>query len=323
MDAGYTEEAAAWRSWLLRAVAGSPSQLQVMYGLAGERRLQEQELPWLAGYEGSAPVRIGNGAATQLQLDVFGEVMDALYQARRGSLVQRDADWPLQRALVEHLLQVWSEPDEGIWEVRGPRRHFTHSKIMCWVALDRTIRSAEEFGLDGDLPRWREVRDRIHADVCEHGFDRDLNSFVQSYGAKALDASLLLLPLVGFLPPTDPRVQGTLAAVERHLTQDGLVLRYQTHPEIDGLPKGEGAFLACSFWLADNFVQQGRLDEARQLFERLLALRSDVGLLAEQYDPVAQRQLGNYPQAFSHLGLIGTALNLARGARPLEQRKGR
>jgi GH15 family glucan-1,4-alpha-glucosidase len=323
MDAGYTEEATAWRSWLLRAAAGSPEQLQVMYGLAGERRLQEAELPWLSGFEGSRPVRIGNGAATQLQLDVFGEVMDALYQARCSNLVERDADWPLQRALVEHLLKVWSEPDEGIWEVRGPRRHFTHSKVMTWVALDRTIRSAEEFGLEGELERWRKVRDQIHADVCERGFDPSLNSFVQSYGSKALDASLLVLPLVGFLPPTDPRVRGTLAAVERHLSQDGLLIRYQTHPELDGLPQGEGAFLACSFWLADNFVQQGRLQEARELFEHLLALRNDVGLLAEQYDPVAKRQLGNFPQAFSHLGLVGTALNLARGAKPLEQRKAR
>lgn len=323
IDAGYTEEATAWRNWLLRAAAGSPEQLQIMYGLAGERRLQEQELPWLPGYEGSRPVRVGNGAATQLQLDVFGEVMDALYQARRSSLVERDADWSLQRALVEHLQTVWQEPDEGLWEVRGPRRHFTHSKVMSWVALDRTIRSAEEFGLEGDLQRWRQVRDQIHADVCEHGFDQSLNAFVQSYGSKALDASLLVLPLVGFLPPEDPRVRGTLAAIEQHLSHQGLLLRYQTRPELDGLPEGEGAFLACSFWLADNFVQQGRLEDARRLFERLLALRNDVGLLAEQYDPISKRQLGNFPQAFSHLGLVGTALNLARGEKPIEQRKGR
>ena len=321
MDAGYYEEAKAWRDWLLRAVAGSPSQIQIMYGLSGERRLSEWEVPWLAGYEGSRPVRIGNAAQTQRQLDVFGEVMDALHQARRGGLDTTEAGWALQRALVQHLETIWSEPDEGIWEVRGGRRHFTHSKVMAWVALDRAIRGIEEFGLSGPLERWRALRSRIHEEVCRQGFDPDLGSFVQSYGSRHLDASLLLLPLVGFLPPDDPRVRGTVAAIEqRLLVEDTFVLRYDTEETLDGLPPGEGAFLACSFWLADNLLLQGREAQARALFERLLALRNDVGLLAEEYDPVARRQVGNFPQAFSHIALANTARNLTLPSKPAEQR---
>jgi GH15 family glucan-1,4-alpha-glucosidase len=320
MNAGYFGEARAWRDWLLRAVAGSPWQMQIMYGLAGEHRLDERELPWLPGYEASRPVRIGNAARRQLQLDVYGEVNDALHQARRGGLADTATSWQLERALVEHLTTIWDSPDEGIWEVRSGRQHFTHSKVMAWVALDRALQDAEAYGLEGPLARWREVRDRIHADVCTHGFDAGLGSFVRAYGTKELDASLLLLPELGFLPADDPRVQGTIAAVERHLLVDGFVLRYDTGRSRDGLPPGEGAFLACSFWLADAYVLCGRHAEARALFERLLALRNDVGLLAEQYDPRARRQLGNFPQAFSHVALINTAQNLGRAERPAEQR---
>lgn len=321
MDAGYYEEAKAWRDWLLRAVAGSPSQIQIMYGLSGERRLSEWEVPWLAGYEGSRPVRVGNAAQSQRQLDVFGEVMDALHQARRGGLDTTEAGWALQRALVQHLETIWSEPDEGIWEVRGGRRHFTHSKVMAWVALDRAIRGIEEFGLSGPLKRWRALRSRIHEEVCRQGFDPDLGSFVQSYGSRHLDASLLMLPLVGFLPPDDPRVRGTVAAIEqRLLVEDTFVRRYDTEEAFDGLPPGEGAFLACSFWLADNLLLQRREAQARALFERLLALRNDVGLLAEEYDPVARRQVGNFTQAFSHIALANTARNLTLPSKPAEQR---
>jgi GH15 family glucan-1,4-alpha-glucosidase len=320
MDAGYRDEAAAWREWLLRAVAGSPSQIQIMYGLAGERRLPELELGWLPGYEGSRPVRVGNAAAGQVQLDVYGELMDALHQARHAGLAGSEAGWALQTALVEHLETLWNQPDEGIWEMRGGRKHFTHSKVMAWVALDRTLRSIEEFGLEGPLSRWRALRDRIHQEICQRGFSSELGSFVQSYGSKTVDASLLLLPLVGFLPASDPRVRGTVDAITRRLTVDGFVLRYDSSETDDGLPPGEGAFLACSFWLADNLLLQGRSREARALFERLLTVRNDVGLLAEEYDPVGKRQLGNFPQAFSHLALVSTALNLARGAKPMEQR---
>lgn len=320
MDAGYYGEAQAWRDWLLRAVAGSPDKLQIMYGLDGERRLPEQELAWLPGYEGSQPVRVGNAAATQLQLDVYGELMDALYQARAGGLVESKAGWALQMALMEHLERIWEQPDEGIWEVRGPRRHFTHSKVMAWVALDRCIRSSEEFGLRGPVTRWRELRARIHRRICEQGFDAEQGSFVQYFGGKALDASLLMLPLVGFLPADDARVQGTVAAIERELTVDGLVRRYHTDPRLDGLPTSEGVFLPCSFWLADNLLLQGRREEAVERFERLLSLRNDVGLLAEEYDPVQKRLLGNFPQAFSHLALVSTALNLGRSAKPAHQR---
>jgi GH15 family glucan-1,4-alpha-glucosidase len=320
MNAGYYDEARAWRNWLLRAAAGAPSQLQIMYGLAGERRLTEYEVPWLPGYEHSRPVRIGNAAHGQLQLDVYGEVMDALHQARRGALHPREAAWSFQRALLEHLEGVWEQPDEGIWEVRGGPRQFTHSKVMAWVALDRGIRAVEDFGLKGPASRWRALRQSIHDEVCTRGFDSELGSFVQSYGSKELDASLLLLPTMGFLPPTDSRIQGTIAAVERRLFTDGFLLRYDTATSNDGLPQGEGAFLACSFWLADAYVLIDRLDDARRLFERLLSLRNDVGLLAEEYDTRAQRLVGNFPQAFSHIALITTAHNLARATKPAQQR---
>jgi len=320
VNAGYAAEAEDWRNWLLRAVAGSPAQMQIMYGLAGERRLTEWEVPWLPGYVGSRPVRIGNGAHGQLQLDVYGEVMDVLHQARRGGLAPDQAGWALQRALLEHLETVWREPDEGIWEVRGGRRHFTYSKAMAWVAFDRAVKSVEAFGLAGPVDRWRQLRREIHQDVCCHGFDPELNSFVQSYGSRQLDASLLLLPVMGFLPPQDSRVTGTVAAIERHLLIDGLVLRYDTAEVEDGLPAGEGAFLACSFWLADAYIMLGRKDDGRHLFERLLRLRNDVGLLAEEYDTTAGRQVGNFPQAFSHLALVNTAMNLTRASRPAEQR---
>jgi GH15 family glucan-1,4-alpha-glucosidase len=320
IGAGFLEEAKAWREWLLRAVAGAPGDLQIMYGVGGERRLVEYEIPWLPGYEGASPVRIGNAAAGQVQLDVYGEVLDALYVARRAGLAAEMASWALECALIAHLETIWSQPDEGIWEVRGGRKHFTHSKVMAWVAFDRMVRSVEEFGLEGPVDRWRTIREAIHEEVCAHGFDAARNTFVQSYGATALDASLLLIPMVGFLPPSDPRVRGTLAAIERNLLRDGLVLRYDTGAETDGLPPGEGAFLACSFWLADNYVLQGRDEEARALFERLLSLRNDVGLLAEEYDPSGRRQLGNFPQAFSHLALVNTARNLRRAGGPVHQR---
>ena len=325
MDAGYYEEAAAWREWLVRAVAGSPEQAQIMYGIAGERRLTELTLGWLPGYEGAAPVRIGNAAASQLQLDVFGEVMDALHQARKGGVSGYDAAWNVQRKFVEHLETIWDAPDEGLWEVRSGRRHFTYSKIMAWVALDRAVKGAEDFGLDGPVDRWRALRDRIHADVCARGFSSKLGSFVQDYESTELDASLLLIPVTGFLPADDPRVVGTTNAVQKHLMVDGLVRRYHTHTSEDGLPPGEGAFLACSFWLADALALQGRWDEAVELFERLLALRNDVGLLAEEYDPRAKRMLGNFPQAFSHVALVNTAFNLAahEQKKPAVQRGGR
>jgi GH15 family glucan-1,4-alpha-glucosidase len=320
MNAGYYDEACAWRDWLLRAAAGAPSQIQIMYGLAGERRLTEYDIPWLPGYAQSRPVRIGNAAHGQLQLDVFGEVMDALHQARRGGLHPREADWAFQRALLEHLEGVWNLPDEGIWEVRGERRHFTHSKVMAWVALDRGIRAAEAFKLDGPVSRWKALRQSIHDEVCSRGFDSQLGSFVQSYGTKELDASLLLLPTMGFLPATDRRIKGTIEAVERRLFIDGFLLRYDTATSDDGLPPGEGAFLACSFWMADAYLLIGRVGDARRLFERLLSLRNDVGLLAEEYDTRAQRLVGNFPQAFSHIALINTAHNLARATKPAEQR---
>jgi GH15 family glucan-1,4-alpha-glucosidase len=320
MNAGYYDEARAWRDWLLRAAAGAPSQLQIMYGLAGERRLPEFDVPWLPGYEQSRPVRIGNAAHGQLQLDVYGEVIDALHQARRGALDSQEIDWAFQRALLEHLESIWDAPDEGIWEVRGGPRHFTHSKVMAWVALDRGIRAVEDFGLPGPVARWRALRHAIHDEVCARGFDTNLNSFVQSYGSRELDASLLLLPTMGFLPASDPRIVGTIEAVERHLFVDGFVLRYDSSTSTDGLPAGEGAFVACSFWLADAYALIGRVDDARRLFERLLALRNDVGLLAEEYDTAARRLVGNFPQAFSHIALVNTAHNLARATKPAEQR---
>jgi GH15 family glucan-1,4-alpha-glucosidase len=316
IGAGFLDEAKAWHEWLLRAAAGVPDDLQTLYGVAGERRLDEYEIPWLPGYENASPVRVGNGAVKQLQLDIYGEVLDAFYVARCAGLSTSEATWALERALIAHLEKIWRDPDEGIWEVRGGPRHFTHSKVMAWVAFDRAVRSIEEFGLDGSLERWREIRSSIHQEVCERGYDPTQNAFVQSFGDTTLDASLLLIPLVGFLPPDDPRVQGTVAAIERKLLRDGFVLRYDTGTEVDGLPPGEGAFLACSFWLVDNYVLLGRYEEAGTLFERLLALRNDVGLLAEEYDPHNRRQLGNFPQAFSHLALINSAhsLNTTRGA---------
>jgi len=323
IGAGFLEEAKAWHQWLLRAVAGSPDDVQTMYGVAGERRLDEYEIPWLPGYEGASPVRVGNAAVGQLQLDVYGEVLDAFYVARRAGLVTSAETWDLECALVFHLEKIWREPDEGIWEVRGGPKHFTHSKVMAWVAFDCAVRSIEEFGLSGPLERWRSVRSEIHDEVCAHGFDPARNTFVQYFGATALDASLLLIPLVGFLPPEDARVRGTVAAIERTLVRNGLVMRYDTGTGTDGLPPGEGAFLACSFWLADNYAMLGRQEEARNLFERLLALRNDVGLLAEEHDPSDHRQLGNFPQAFSHLALINTARNLGSSAGPAELRSRR
>ncbi len=309
MGAGYTAEAQAWAEWLHRSVAGSPAQLQIMYGLGGERRLDEAELPWLPGYAGSRPVRTGNAASAQLQLDVYGEVMSAMHAARQMDLLD-DTDWSLQRGMLEHLETIWEQPDEGMWETRGGRRHFTLSKVMAWVAFDRGIKDARQFGFEGDIARWEGIRDRIHDAVCTRGYDEGLGSFVQSFGDTALDASLLLIPMTGFLPADDPRVVGTVAAIERDLVVDGLVLRYRAEKGSDGLPDGEGAFLACSFWLASALHMQGRTTEARALFDRLVALCNDVGLLSEEYDPRAQRFTGNFPQAFSHVALVTTAMRL-------------
>ncbi|MCX4761018.1 glycoside hydrolase family 15 protein [Streptomyces sp. NBC_01275] len=314
---GYLEEAEAWRDWLLRAVAGDPAELQIMYGLAGERRLPEYEVPWLAGFAGSAPVRIGNGAVKQRQLDVYGEVLDSLSLARRSGLPSKPHMWSLQALLLKFLRTEWHKPDEGLWEVRGGQRHFVHSKVMVWVAADRAVRGMEDDpGLHGDLAGWRALRDEVHAEVCEKGYDPVRNTFTQYYGSAELDAALLLIPRVGFLPPDDPRVVGTVDAVREELGHSGLVRRYSTEGEVvDGLPGDEGAFLACSFWLADALHMTGRTQEARELFERLVDLANDVGLLAEEYDPVAGRQLGNFPQAFSHIGLVNTALALFDGPR--------
>jgi GH15 family glucan-1,4-alpha-glucosidase len=322
MGGGYFDEARAWRDWLLRAVAGSPPQMQIMYGIAGERRLWEWEVPWLDGYEVSRPVRIGNAAHTQLQLDVFGEIMDTLYHARRGGLAESKPAWAVERALLEHLAAVWREPDHGIWEVRGPPRHFTYSKMMAWVAFDRAIKTAREFGLPGPVDEWRRLRSDIHAEVCRHGFDVELGSFVQAYGTKELDASLLLTPAIGFLPADDPRVRGTVEAIERRLLVDGFVRRYDTYGTDDGLPPGEGAFLACSFWLADAYWLLGRAQDAQRMFDRLQGLCNDLGLLSEQYDPVHERLVGNFPQAFSHVALINTANNLSHHHKPAKQRAG-
>jgi GH15 family glucan-1,4-alpha-glucosidase len=322
MNGGYYDEARSWRDWLMRAAAGSPSQIQIMYGLAGEKRLAEWEVPWLSGYAGSKPVRIGNAASGQLQIDVFGEVLDALHQARVGGLQSLAEAWDFQRVLLSHLEEIWCLPDEGIWEVRGGPQHFTHSKVMAWVAFDRTIKSAEAFDLEGPVDHWRQLRAEIHAEVCEKGFDPTVGAFVQAYGSKHLDAGALLIPAVGFLPPEDARVQSTIAAIERRLVRNGFVLRYDTAATQDGLPPGEGAFLACSFWLADAYVLLGRDEDARKLFERLLSLRNDLGLLSEEYDPAAKRLLGNFPQAFSHIALVNTAHNLEREKKPCEQRSG-
>jgi len=313
LDAGYHDEAREWREWLLRAVAGSPSELNIVYGLRGERRLTELELPWLSGYEKSAPVRTGNAAYKQFQLDIFGEIANTLFQCRQADLdPPKDEGEDVAQALIEFLETGWERPDEGIWEMRGPRRHFVHSKMMAWVAIDRAIRSAEQGWFSGDMARWRTLRNTIHSQVCRQGFDAGLNSFVQYYGSKHLDASLLMMPLVGFLAADDARVIGTVKAIEMHLMENGFIGRYTQDPAVDGMPHGEGKFLACSFWLADNYVLQGRHEDAVRMFERLLNIRNDVGLLSEEYDPVAKRQLGNFPQAFSHVGLVNTAFNLSR-----------
>ena len=317
MTGGYYEEARLWRDWLHRSVAGSAEQLQIMYGIAGERQLMEWEVPWLAGYEDSRPVRVGNAAAGQLQLDVYGEVIAALHLSRRENLRQAGHGWSLQVGLVEHLEQIWQEPDEGMWEVRGGRRQFTVSKAFCWMAFDLSIKDIESYDLPGPVERWRLVRDEIHRSICENGFDAEKNSFTQSYGEKGLDAGLLLLPVIGFLPPDDPRIVGTVAAVERELLEDGFVLRYRTEEAKDGLAGDEGAFLACSFWLVDSYVLLGRMDEAKALFERLVGLANDLGLLAEEYDPRLKRQVGNFPQAFSHVALVSAAQHLRDGMVPL------
>ncbi len=317
---GYTEEAKAWREWLVNAAAGNPSQLQIMYGVAGERRLTEIELDWLPGYENSRPVRTGNAAYRQHQLDVPGEIMEALHLARRYGIDPDEEAWRVQAAVLEFIDKEWSQPDEGIWEIRGPKRHFTHSKVMAWVAADRAVKDIELFGMPGDADRWMKLRDRIAAEVHVQGFNEKLGGFVQSYGSDETDASLLMLPLVGFVEASDPKMVGTLRLIEERLVSDGFVVRYRTESNVDGLPEGEGAFLLCSFWLADNYFLAGRKREARQLFERLLSLRNDVGLLAEEYDPHARRMLGNFPQAFSHVGLVNTARNLSAGGGPAEER---
>jgi len=321
VNSGHLEEAQAWSEWLLRAMAGKPSQLQIMYGIAGERRLTEWEVPWLPGYDKSSPVRVGNAAHGQLQLDVYGELTGVLHHARQRGLASSESGWTLQRNILEHLEEVWPKMDHGIWEVRGDARHFTFSKIMAWVAFDRAIKSAQEFNLDGPIDRWREQCNKIHDDVCCHGFNTEMGSFVSSYGSEELDASLLLLPMIGFLPATDPRVRGTVDAIERSLLVDGLVMRYDTMETDDGLSSSEGAFLACSFWLVDAYVKLGRDADARRLFERLLTLCNDVGLLSEEYDPKTARLLGNFPQALSHIALINSAFNLNEAAKPAKQRQ--
>ena len=309
---GYTTEARQFRDWLLRAAGGDPPKLQVLYGAAGESRLPEFELDWLPGYEGSKPVRIGNAAAAQFQLDVYGETVDTLHLARVMGLEPNPTSWSMERLLVEYVEKVWHDPDEGIWEVRGPRRPFTHSKVLAWTALDRAVKAVDKFGLEGPIDRWRSLRGEIKADILEHAFDAERNTFTQYYGSRELDASVLLIPLVHFLPATDPRMRGTVAAIERELMEDGFVRRYSTSQVDDGLPPGEGAFLACSFWLVDNYALMGRLEEATELFERLLGLRNDVGLLAEEYDPRLKRLVGNFPQALTHVGLVTSAYNLDR-----------
>ena len=320
MIAGYTQEAVAWRDWLLRAVAGDPARLQIMYGAAGERRLDEYEIDWLPGYRNSAPVRIGNAASNQFQLDVYGEVIDALHQTRQMDAPEDENAWALQEAILEFLEAAWKDADEGIWEVRGPRRDFVHSKVMAWVAFDRAVKAVEQFGMHGRVDEWRGCRDAIHREVCDQGYDADRKTFTQYYGSKTLDASTLMIPLVGFLPPDDERVIGTIDAIQRDLVVDGFVQRYDSGANIDGLPPGEGAFLPCSFWLADNLVLSGRVDEGRALFERLCGLANDVGLLAEEYDPHAKEMLGNFPQAFTHVSLVNTASNLEHAAGPAHSR---
>lgn len=321
LAAGYHSEAKAWREWLLRAVAGKPSDLQIMYGIGGERRLTELELNWLPGYEGSTPVRIGNAASQQFQLDVYGEMMDTLHQARELGLAASEDSWRVQHAIMEFLESAWDRPDEGIWEVRGPRRHFTHSKVMAWVAVDRAVKAIERCHVEGPLERWQALRATIHEQVCREGFDANRGTFVQYYGGSSLDGSLLMIPLVGFLPAFDPRVQGTLHAIERELTVEGLVMRYRPSGEVDGLPGDEGMFLPCSFWLVDNLLLSGRVEEARGLYERLIGLGNDVGLLSEEYDLKNKRLVGNFPQAFSHVSLIDSAFGLSRMESPAERRQ--
>ncbi len=311
LTTGYTEEAVAWREWLMRAVAGHPADLQIVYGVAGERWIGEREIPWLRGYEGASPVRVGNAAADQFQIDVYGELMDSLHLARSVGLNPEAHVWDIQRAVMGFLETHWHLPDDGIWEMRGGRRHFTHSKVMAWVAFDRAVKDATRYGLEGPVERWQEIRDTIHADVCAHGFNVAKNSFTQYYGSESLDASLLMMALVGFLPATDARIVGTVRAIEDELMDDGLVLRYRPQESNDGLPGTEGVFLPCSFWLVDNLVLQGRDSEARQLFARLVSLCNDVGLLSEEYDPAARRLVGNFPQAFTHVALVNSARNLA------------
>ncbi len=326
LHAGYREEAHAWREWLVRAVAGEPAKLQIMYGVTGERRIDERVIEWLPGYEQSRPVRVGNAAVHQRQLDVYGELMDLLYLARSSGLEAHDDAWAIQRATLDWLESHWDEPDEGIWEVRGPRQHFTFSKVMVWTAFDRAVRSVERMRLSGPVERWRALRDRVHADTCEYGFDRSRGTFTQAFGSPLLDASLLLMPLVGFLPPRDPRMLGTIDAIRRELVVDGLVMRYPVHSDarnLDGLIGGEGAFLACSFWLVDALVLAGQRHEARALFESLLDLRNDVGLLSEEYDTRSQRLVGNFPQAFSHVALVNSANNLSEAHPPAEERAAR
>jgi GH15 family glucan-1,4-alpha-glucosidase len=320
LDAGYMDEAQAWRNWLLRAVAGSPAQIQTLYGAAGERCPVEYELPHLAGYGGSQPVRVGNAASQQFQLDVYGEVLDVMHQARRLGMELDPAAWRLERILVKFVAEHWQEPDMGIWEVRGPPRHFTHSKVLAWVAVDRAVQACEKFGLPGDAGEWRRVRDRIHAEICARAYNQKLGTFVQSFDSDKLDASLLMIPLVGFLPASDPRVQSTIAAIEKNLMSGGFVLRYHTDTEVDGLPQGEGAFLPCSFWLVDCLNLSGRYTEAREMFERLLTLRNDLGLLSEEYDPRTRRLVGNFPQAFSHVALLNSASNLSKHHGPAKDR---
>ncbi|MBS0221785.1 MAG: glycoside hydrolase family 15 protein [Proteobacteria bacterium] len=320
MNAGIYDEAAAWRDWLQRAVAGSPDEMQIMYGLQGERRLTEWEVDWLRGYADSRPVRVGNAAHEQFQLDVYGELMDAFEQGRKGGLTSTEEGWGLQRALIDHVAKVWDKPDNGIWETRGPLQHFVHSKVMAWVAFDRAIKGVENHGLKGPIEEWRAIRDRIHTEVCDKGFDKKRNTFRAAYESDLLDASLLLLAQTGFIKADDPRFVGTVEAIERDLLHDGFVMRYNTHDANDGLKPGEGAFLACSFWLADAYISIGRYADAEKLFHRLLAIRNDLGLLAEEYDPHKRRLQGNFPQAFSHIALINTAFNLTRSQKPSEQR---
>jgi GH15 family glucan-1,4-alpha-glucosidase len=308
---GFKEEARQWREWLLRAAAGDPEKLQIMYGIGGERRLPEHEIDWLCGYEGSRPVRIGNGAHTQTQIDIYGELMDGLYTARRHGLQPDDDTWHIQLELLKYLEDHWRDKGSGIWEMRGPPRDFTYGKVMAWVAFDRAVKAIENFGLEGDAAHWRALRKTVHDEVCEKGFNSQRNAFVLYYGGDTLDAALLLMPLVGFLPPDDPRIEGTVEAIQKNLMSDGFVMRYSPAEAGDGVAGSEGAFIICSFWLADNLALMGREDEARELFDRLLAIRNDVGLLAEEYDPRQKRLLGNFPQAFSHIGLINTAYNLS------------